>query len=69
MMFLHKKRKFVQVFSDGSLNFSNKNINLNKTDLYSFQENDLKNFEFYKKPIKKKSKVQNFYYRKKYLDI
>jgi hypothetical protein len=68
-MHLNKKRKNVKVFSDGSLYFFNKNLNSVRNYLYVFQENDLKNFEFYKKPKKKISRVQNFYYRKKYLDI
>jgi len=68
-MILPKKRKIIQVFSDGSLNFYNENINIIKQDSYIFQEKDLKNFKFYKKPKKFLNTAQNFYYRKKYLDI
>jgi hypothetical protein len=68
-MCLNKKRKIVKVFSDGSLYFFTENMNFVRHYFSVFQENDLKNFEFYKKPKKKISRVQNFYYRKKYLDI
>ena len=68
-MCLHKRLKIIQVFSDGSLNLYYKHINSIKYNLYIFHENDLKNFNFYKKPKKQKSKVNKFYYRKKYLDI
>jgi hypothetical protein len=66
---LFKKRKIIQVFSDGCLSFYDENINITKQDSYIFQEKDFKNFKFYKKPKKTSNTVQNFYYRKKYLDI
>jgi hypothetical protein len=66
-----KKRKILQIFSDGSLNFCYGSFFTPKATQLLFYEKDFKNFHFYSKSEHSQLKIndnENLLYRKKYLD-
>jgi hypothetical protein len=71
-MKLVKKRKILQVFSNGSLNFCFNSFFLPKNSQFVFYEKDFKNSNLYIKKDDQRLIVnedENLLYRKKYVDI
>lgn len=71
-MELVRKRKILQVFSNGSLNFSFNSFFFPKDSQFFFYEKDFKNSHLYKKKTDQHlvvSESENLSYRKKYIDI
>ena len=71
-MELVKKRKMLQVFSNGSLNFCYNSFFFPKDNQFIFYEKDSKNFYLYIKENNQRLVVndgENLLYRKKYVDI
>lgn len=71
-MELVKKRKMLQVFSNGSLNFCYNSFFFPKDNQFIFYEKDSKNFHLYIKENNQRLAVndgENLLYRKKYVDI
>ena len=71
-MELIKKRKILQIFSNGSLNFCHNSFFFPKDSQFIFYEKDFKNFFFYvKKNDQRLTTIdgENLSYRKKYFDI
>ena len=71
-MELVKKRKILQIFSNGSLNFCYNNLFFPKDSQFIFYEKDFKNFYLYVKKKDQHSTInngENLVYRKKYVDI
>jgi hypothetical protein len=68
-MELVKKRKILQVFSNGSLNFCCNNFFFPKDNQFVFYEKDFKNFHLYAKKNDQRLVVndnESLFYRKKY---
>jgi hypothetical protein len=71
-MGLVKKRKILQVFSNGSLNFCFNSFFSPKDSQFIFYEKDFKNFHLYVKKNEQRLIVdddENLSYRKKYVGI
>jgi len=71
-MGLVKKRKILQVFSNGSLNFCFNSFFSPKDSQFIFYEKDFKNFHFYVKKKDQRLMIdedENLLYRKKYVVI
>ena len=70
-MELVKKRKILQIFSNGSLNFCYNSFLSPKDSQFIFYETDFKNFHLYVKKNEQRLIVdddENLLYRKKYVD-
>jgi len=71
-MELVKKRKILQIFSNGSLSFCYNSFFSPKDSQYTFYEKDFKNFYFYAKKNNQRLTIndgENLSYRKKYFGI
>jgi len=71
-MELVKKRKTLQVFSNGSLNFCYNSFFPPKDSQFFFYEKDFKNFYLYVKKNDQRLVVndgEKLLYRKKYIDV
>ena len=71
-MGLVKKRKILQIFSNGSLNFCFNSFFSLKDSQFIFYEKDFKNFHLYIKKNNQRLMVKDgekSLYRKKYVDI
>ena len=70
-MFFLKKKKILQIFSDGTLNINSVN-SLKRSKQILFYDKDFKNSQFYKKNKKILNNLndnENYQYRKKFLNF
>jgi hypothetical protein len=70
-MALQKTQKILQIFSNGSLNFSYSSFIPKRNTQISFYEKDIKNFYMYCKKERYRlnsNDLENLFYRKKYFD-